>query len=164
MDSKLITKHLPWIHGQTINASAGALATTALIADSIPAQPNRIILPTSFNLIDLRFLGDTNNLTGTARIYAARKSINGGINPDLVLVASLALTVGQQPATRNGTALYYVDTIVVTSTWYKAALTADNAGADRMARVGFDTCGYDIFFALIEYTDTHEWHVEYSGF
>lgn len=158
---RLETKQIHWMQKQKIETSAAALGADNLrdadvISDAWSIAPGE-------NSIEMRFLCDANDQGGTARIYAAKKT-GIGENADIVLVASLAITAGAQTTIRDGSTFYYVDTIVVTNSWMKNLAEADNAGADRMARIGFDALGYRTLFVRLEYSGAHTWYVDSTGF
>ena len=161
---KLETKQIHWIQFQKIETSEGALSSTELTDSNVPSDA--MYLPSGLNSVELRFLCDQNNIGGTVRIYATKKIGTGvnGMPADVALVASLAITSGGQTTIRDGATRYYVDTIVPTGTWMKNIATADNDGNDRMARIGFDALGYRKCFIKIEFTGTHTWYADITGF
>lgn len=161
-DYKLKTLQIHWMSKQTITASQGALTTTTMKDANVPSDAWKI--SPSENSSELRFLCDTDDQGGTARIYAQKKTGVSDADSDIVLVASLAITAGSQETVRDGVTMYYVDTIVVTNAWMKNLATADNDGNNRMARIGFDALGYRKFFVRIEFSGSHTWLVESTGF
>ena len=157
------TVQLEWMQiGSKISASQAALAATAMTYSDLPSTAFK--LSPGMNGIEMRFLCDTDDQGGTARVYACRE------NGDIVQIASLAVTTGGQTTTRDGSTMYYIDTINVTDTWFKVpngdgrVLVADGGGGNRMARVSFDVLGYRWVFVRIEYSGSHDWYVDVSGF
>jgi hypothetical protein len=161
-DFKLRTRQIQWMPKQTITTSQVALTTTTMKDANVPSDAWNI--SPAENSVELRFLCDTNDQGGTVRIYGQKKTGLSDADSDVVLVASLAVTAGGQETVRDGVTMYYVDTIVVTNAWMKNIATADNDGNNRMARVGFDALGYRSFFARIEFSGSHTWLVESTGF
>jgi hypothetical protein len=104
-------------------------ATTSKAAN-LPSHAFR--LDPSWSSVEITAVANTENKTGTMEIWGQR------FDGDLILVASVTLVAGASAATSGG---LYADTMVVTYYWPTEVKAVDNAGADRQARLYFDTTG-----------------------
>ncbi len=154
---RLETAHIGWMSlRSSVAADDAALTDSTKEYTDVPSH--RYDVPPGLNSVEIRALATGTGIGCTIRIYAARKL------GDIALVCSLAVTTGLQETTIDGVTYYYVDTIVVTSSWMKDIKTADVAGADGMSRVGFDILGYDEVFALFSSIPSNTWRVDITGF
>ncbi len=154
---RLETAHIGWMKLRTgVTGNDTALTDSTKEYDNVPSH--RYDVPPGLNSIEVRALASVTGVGCTIKIYAARKL------GDVALVCSLAVTTGTQETTIDGVTYYYVDTIVVTSSWMKDIKEADIAGNDGMSRIGFDILGYDEVFALISGYASGTWRVDITGF
>lgn len=149
------TQQLHWLPLRTsVSAAAPDTLLTTTTSKKANVPSHAYPAPPGMNFIELRVRGKTDGDTATVYIYSARR------DDDIVLLCTLACTVGSQVATDGS---LYVDTMTVTEYWLKDLETADIAGGDRMSRVGFDNLGYKNIFALINPISAGTWHVDISG-
>jgi len=154
---RLETAHIGWMSLRTgISGNDTALTDSTKEYSDVPSH--KYDVPRGMNSIELRVLASIASIGATIKIYAARKL------GDIALVCSLAVTTGTQETTIDGVTYYYVDTIVVTSSWMKDIKTADIAGNNGMSRAGFDIMGYDEVFALLSGYGSGTWRVDITGF
>ena len=85
---------------------------------------------------------------------------------DIVKVYVCDVVAGKQAATDLGQgAGFYGDTIdTATDTWISTVNLTDEGGADRMARISFDTHGYESIFCLFTAISSESVYPIYSGY
>ncbi len=110
----------------------------------------------SMNAIEISFSMGADGQACAGFVYAAR------LNGDIVLVWNGTLTAGKQEATSGR---FYVDTLgTTTDNWITTIKEVDIAGADRMSRIVFDSCGYAFFFTQFTGLSSESAQAHYSGF
>jgi hypothetical protein len=109
------------------------------------------------NAIEIGFSMDADGKACAGTVFAARK------NGDIVQVWTGTLTAGKQ-VSGIGTDVY-VDTFgSTTDSWITTIKEVDAGGADRMARIVLDTCGYDYWFTQFTGLSSETAQAHYSGF
>ena len=157
-------RHLPWMPKWTKAANETALGVTERKGVNVPSDAWQI--PEGLMVVEMRFraAGESpDEKSGTAHIYAARRkgSIRDNTYDDIAHLGDIALTIGLQAATDDSS--YYAQTAIPTQRWVVDIETADNTGLDGMARIAFDTTGYDCLFVKMEHS-TLTWYIDVSGF
>ena len=151
-----ITKHFPWTLYKTIIATASALGGSERTLAHVPSDAYKI--GEKLNNMEVRITGKIEDRTGTVYYYAAR------IDDDICLLGSSALTVGAQV---SSSARLYVDNMTLTDKWITEVKRVDADSGNGMSRLVFDVSGYDIIFAIIDFTagaPANDWQIEFSGF
>ena len=154
------TRHAPWVSYKTFEASATALGVTERKGANVPADAYNI--PEMMNNMEVRASADGGDGDEcTASFYGARwKDKQHQTYDDVSLIGTANLTTGLQIATDLNN---YVDTIVPTDRWITEIHIADAKGNNGMARIAFDTSGYDVFFMSLNYAGAENWKVQVSG-
>ena len=121
-----------------VTANDTALLVTTSKYANIPAhayKPDKME-----NAVEIAWTMGADGQACTCSVYAARQV------GDIVLVWTGTLTAGKQVSTD---ARYWVDTLGGTAdTWITTIKEVDEAGADRISRIVFDSAGYSSFFCL----------------
>ena len=108
------------------------------------------------NIVEISWSMGADAQSCVVHVFAARK------NGDIAKVYTATLTAGKQTSTDSRK---YVDTIASgTDTWITSCVLVDVAGADRMSRLLFDTCGYTSFFCQYTGLSSESVKAYYSGF
>jgi hypothetical protein len=122
---------------------------------NIPSYAFRV--SSMHNAIEIGFSMDADGKACAGTVFAARK------NGDIVQVWTGTLTAGKQ-VSGIGTDVY-VDTFgSTTDSWITTIKEVDAGGADRMARIVLDTCGYDYWFTQFTGLSSETAQAHYSGF
>lgn len=154
------TRHAPWVQYKEFTASATALGVTERKGANVPADSYKI--PEMMNNMEVRASSDgADGDECTASFYGARwKDKTNKTYDDVSLIGTSIFTAGQQIATDLNN---YVDTITLTDKWITEVHRADYEGNNGMARIAFDTSGYDVFFMSLNYAGAENWKVQVSG-
>jgi hypothetical protein len=138
----------------TSSDSSPTYSATTLKNANIPSHaktPNK-----NHNAVEINFAGGANGQSATVYVWAARKS------GDIVLVWTATVTAGPQVATDGS---YYVDTIASsTDNWITTVAEVDGGGDNRMARIVFDTCGYNQFWVTWDGVSSETFYANISGY
>jgi len=155
----LDTKQGVWTTIGTATVKDDAPAVDALDYASVAALTHTTIYtpPTGDNAVELRFTGDTDTDVEVVNIYAAR---GGGDYFSLVCI--LTMEVGTQQM-GSATTLAVHSISVGTEMWLKEITVIDGGGADRVARITLDLCGYSKW-AFVPTTVTGTLTIQASGF
>jgi len=111
---------------------------------------------TKLNAIEIAFTMGADAQSCAATVFAARR------NGDIAQVWTGTITAGTQQATDGGV---WVDTFgSTTATWATTPKEIDASGGNRMARLMFDTVGYDYFFVQFTGLSGETVKAFFSGF
>lgn len=155
------TRHAPWVQYKTFTSSATALGVTERKGSNVPTDAYGIA--EMMNNMEVRVSanseGDGDECV--ASFYGARwKNKENKTYDDVSLIGTATLTTGLQIATDLNN---YVDTVVLTDKWITEVHKVDGNGNNGMARIAFDTSGYDVFFMSLNYAGAEDWKVQVSG-
>ena len=118
-------------------------------------------IPTGINTLETRFLGITSDDDMTVDVHAGRLNEDG--KADMVRVCTLTIKVGTQ-VTKDATYTKYADTITITNNKWLKTVSSIEPGAEQMARLAFDLCGYDVVGFYGYGTFDADLAVEISGY
>jgi len=154
MGSTLETARYGWsIPRGAVSTDDTAHGATTSTYDDIPETAYKPT--TGQNHVEITWTMRVDAQSCVVYVYAARP------HGDIVLVWTATLTAGKQASTDSR---YYVDTIASsTDNWLTPVKECDGSGADRMARIAFDTNGYAFFWCLYTGLSSESIKAYYSG-
>ena len=158
-NNELSTKQGVWTTIGTADDSDTAPDVDARDFDSVVALTNTLVYtpPANDNAAEFRFFGDTDTDAEVVNVYACR-----GSDDYFTLVCILTMEVGTQQM-GSATTLAVQTISVGTENWLKEITVIDGGGADRVARIALDLCGYSKW-AFVPTTVNGVLTIQASGF
>ena len=142
---QLETMQKEWeLVGTATSAAAGdpAVAARSYATISATSKVATYNVVGAQNIAEFCFTGPKDANTFVVEVYASRAYKSSTLS-SMSKVCTLTMTTGKQV---ESTGRYFIDTIVVSNEfWLTSIVQVDIAGADRISRIAFDTCGYRYF-------------------
>lgn len=156
------TNRIGWSLVGTIDSAtageASALGTGSRFYDTRLSDDNAVAFEANpgLNVLEIRFAMDTNNHDVDIELYAVREG-----DDDMVRMCTLDVVCGNQDSTNRGK---WADTINLTNENWITDMVVVEPGADHIARLVFDTCGYYKFLFWGYGTFDSDCSIEVSGY